>query len=96
MSNGITNLIVRTPGILGGQPRIDGTRLSVRRIAILYKHGFTPEEIADQYEQLTLAQIYAALSYYHANQKEIEIDIAAEEAEYDRLEKEHHQAKMSA
>jgi hypothetical protein len=38
-----------------------------------------------------LAQVHAALAYYHANQDEIEADIAAEEAEADRLEQEHYQ-----
>ena len=42
--------------------------------------GLTPEEIAAKIEHLTLAQIHAALAYYHANQDEIDSDIAAEEA----------------
>jgi hypothetical protein len=48
--------------------------------------GLSPEEIADQYGHLTWAQVYAALAYYHANRNEIEAEMAAEEAEYDRLE----------
>jgi hypothetical protein len=32
------------------------------------------------------------LTYYHANQAEIEADIAAEEALYDKLANEHQQA----
>jgi hypothetical protein len=36
---------------------------------------------------LSLAQIYAALTYYHANREEIEADIAAEEAEAQHLER---------
>ena len=71
--------------MLGGRPRIDGTRVAVRTIAILYKQGLSPEEITDQYRQLSLAQVYAALTYYHVNQAEIESDIADEQAEYDRL-----------
>ena len=49
------------------------------------KSGLSPEEIADQYGHLTLAQVYAALAYYHAHRDEIEADLAREEAEYDRL-----------
>lgn len=48
-----------------------------------------PEEIADRIGHLSLAQVYAALAYYHANRDEIDADIAAEEAEADRLEREH-------
>ena len=40
----------------------------------------TPEEIAAKIEHLTLAQIHAALAYYHANRDEIDSDIATEEA----------------
>jgi uncharacterized protein (DUF433 family) len=42
--------------------------------------GLTPEEIAAKIEHLTLAQIHAALAYYHANREEIDSDIAKEEA----------------
>jgi hypothetical protein len=34
---------------------------------------------------LTLAQVYAALTYYHANPEEIETYLAAEKADYERL-----------
>jgi hypothetical protein len=44
------------------------------------------EAILEEISYLNLAQIYAALSYYHANRKEIEADLAAELAEYERLE----------
>ena len=44
------------------------------------------EEIADRIGHLTLTQVYTALTYYHANGEEIDADIAAEEAEGDRIE----------
>jgi uncharacterized protein (DUF433 family) len=77
----IGTLIVRSDDIRGGRPRIAGTGVTVRRIAEWYKLGLTPREIADRLEHLTLAQVYAALTYYHANQSEIEADIAREEEE---------------
>ena len=82
-------LIVRTPDICGGRPCIAGTGVSVRRIVGWYKLGLSPEEIAAQIPHLTCAQVYAALTYYHANQEVMEAEIAAEEAEADRLEREH-------
>ena len=39
-----------------------------------------------EYPHLPPAGIYASLAYYHANQAEIEAEIAADEAEGDRLE----------
>ena len=38
--------LVMTPNICGGMPRIDGTRITVHRIATLYKQGQTAENIA--------------------------------------------------
>jgi len=63
--------------------------VTVRRIVGWYKLGLSPEEIAHEFGHLTLAQVYAALAYYHANRAEIEADIATEEAEADRLERLH-------
>ena len=82
----IGTLISRQPDIHGGCPIIAGTGVTVRRIAIWYKQSLSAEEIADRIGHLTLAQVYAALTYYHANRNEIDADIAAEEAEGDRIE----------
>src|SRR4026209_2158956 len=76
----IGTLIDRDPKIRGGRPKIAGTGLTVSRIAIWYKMGMTPEEIALEYPHLTLAQVHAALAYYHVNRDEIEADIAQEDA----------------
>ncbi|MGK7877197.1 MAG: DUF433 domain-containing protein [Xenococcaceae cyanobacterium] len=81
----IGTIIVRTPETCGGRPRIAGMRVSVQAIAVLYKQGMSPEEIAEEFEFLNLAQIYAALAYYHANKEEIEIYLAEEKAEYDQF-----------
>ena len=76
----IGTLIDRDPAIRDGRPKIAGTGLTVSRIAGWYKMGFTPEEIALEYPHLKLAQVYGALAYYHANRKEIDGDLAQEEA----------------
>jgi uncharacterized protein (DUF433 family) len=74
----IGTLIVRTPGICGGRPRIADTRVSVQRIAAWYKMGLNAEEIVERMG-------YAALTYYHANREEIEAYLTAEKADYERL-----------
>ena len=89
----IGTLIVRSPDIRGGRPRIAGTGVTVRRIVSWYKQGLNPEEIADQIGHLTLAQVYAALTYYHANRTEIETDMAAEEADTGAMEQRPGQAE---
>ena len=85
----IGTIIVRTPEIRGGRPRIAGTGVTVRRIVGWYKLGLSPEEIGDRIGHLSPAQVYAALAYYHANREEIEADISGEEVEAERLEREH-------
>ena len=76
----IGSLIERSPEIRKGRPCIAGTGVTVRRIAGWHNLGLTPEEIAVCIDHLTLAQIHAALAYYHANRDEIDSDIAHEEA----------------
>lgn len=51
--------------------------------------GLTPEEITTEIPHLSLAHIYAALTYYHANRDEIEADMAAEDVEATHLETRH-------
>jgi uncharacterized protein (DUF433 family) len=90
----IGTLITRSPEIRGGRPRIAGTSVTVRRIVWWYRQGLSPEEIADQFEHVTLAQVYAALAYYHANREEIEADLAREETEATALKQQHPQARL--
>lgn len=96
MDVNIGSMISAKLGVVGGAPCIDGTRVPVRSIALYYKQGYLPEEIVQQYEHLSIAQIYAALAYYHANRAEIDADIAQEEAEYDRLANEYEPLRQNA
>jgi uncharacterized protein (DUF433 family) len=85
----IGSLIVRSDDIRGGRPRVAGTGVTVRRIVGWYKQGLAPEEIITELPHLSLAQVYAALTYYHANREEIEADITAEAVTAERLAKQH-------
>jgi len=96
MNVGIGTMIVSSPDFKHGRPHIAGTGLTVHRIAIWYKLGHSPEEIANQYPHLNAAQVYAALAYYHANQAEIEAEIAEDEAEAERLEREYTKVQQVA
>lgn len=87
----IGTLIVRTPAVRGGRPCIAGTGVTVQRIVGWYKLGLSPEEIAEEFGHLTLAQVHAALAYYHANQEELESAIAADEAKANELAQQHDQ-----
>jgi uncharacterized protein (DUF433 family) len=85
----IGTLITRDPRIRGGRPILAGTGVSVRSVVIHHQWALTPEDIAAQFGHLSLAQVYAALTYYYANREEIETDLAEEDLLYDRLASEH-------
>lgn len=84
----IGSLIVLTPDIRSGRARIAGTGVTVRRIVEWYKSGYSPEDIVQEIGHVNLAQVFAALAYYHANREEVETDIAQENEIAERLETE--------
>lgn len=96
MNIAVPTVLTSSPAICGGLLRIDGTRITVNQIVTLYKQGYSAEEIADQYPHLTLAQVYTALAYYHANRAEVEADLAGEAAEAERLEQAYAQTAVPA
>lgn len=82
--------ITRTPGVCGGKPCIAGTRIRVQDIYFWYEvHGRTPEQIVEEYPQLTLADVFAALTYLWDNRDEILQEIAAGEAKLEEMKKQH-------
>jgi uncharacterized protein (DUF433 family) len=82
----IGTLIERTPGVVGGRPRIAGTRMPVATIAHYWLAGNAAEQIVDRvFPHLDLAQVHAALAYYFANRQELDAEMEAEQAEYERL-----------
>ncbi|MEM9214507.1 MAG: DUF433 domain-containing protein [Cyanobacteria bacterium P01_F01_bin.150] len=83
----IGSLITSNPKIQGGRPIVVGTGTTVGRIVTLYKQGYSADDIVADKDYLTLAQVYAALAYYHANPQAIETDLTEEAVEYDRLVK---------
>ena len=67
--------IAITPGVCGGKPRIAGRRITVANIAIWHERlGKSADAIATEYD-LTLADVYAALTYYFDHRAEIDKSI---------------------
>lgn len=59
--------ITRDDDVLGGEPRLDGTRIGVRHVAArVIDGGQSPAHVADQFD-VTLAAVYEALSYYYSH-----------------------------
>ena len=67
------------PAVSGGKPRIKGHRITVQNIVVWHERmGKSADEIASEYN-LTLAEIYAALSYYFDHQDEVAKSIGKSE-----------------
>jgi len=81
MTATIINHIEMTLGVCGGKPRIAGHRIRVEDIVIWHERmGLSPDEIVSQYPSITLADVYAALCYYHDHFAEIRRQIEEDEA----------------
>ncbi|MFC6874206.1 DUF433 domain-containing protein [Halobellus marinus] len=63
--------ITHDEDVLGGEPRIDGTRIGVRHIAArVIDSGQSPAYVADQLD-VRLTDVYESLSYYYAHIDEL-------------------------
>ncbi|MBD2483403.1 DUF433 domain-containing protein [Planktothrix sp. FACHB-1365] len=81
METVISEHIEITPDVCGGKPRISGHRIKVQDIVIWSEEmGMSPDEILYHYPSITLADVYAALAYYHDHREEIRSQIRADEA----------------
>jgi uncharacterized protein (DUF433 family) len=76
--------ILRLEGICGGEPVIDGLRVTVRHVASLHERGETIQEICEALG-LTEAQVFHALSYYSDRRDEIQALVAQEEQAHARF-----------
>ena len=63
--------VVKSADTLGGEPRIDGTRMPVRQIYEMDEHGMSAAEIVADFPFLTLAQVQDALRYAHDHPDEM-------------------------
>jgi uncharacterized protein (DUF433 family) len=64
-----------TPGVCGGKPRIVGHRIRVQDVVLWTEQGQSADEIVADFPQLSLADIYSALAYYHDHREQIDQDI---------------------
>ena len=55
--------IISDPGILGGKPVVEGTRLSVEHILGLLARNMSPPEIVEAYPILTVEDVNGVLEY---------------------------------
>ena len=71
--------IASQPGVCGGKPCIAGTRIRVQDVFVWHElQGQAADEIVSRFPQLTMADVYAALSYYWDHRDEIQRDMQTE------------------
>lgn len=69
---------------LHDEPHLEGRRVTVRRLqALVEEAGKSAQEVADEFD-LAVADVYAALQYYHTHPEEI---AAAERTRREREER---------
>lgn len=88
MNNSIENLL---DVVSDRQNRmcVKGTATTVHRIARWWRTGMTADDIAADYEHLTLAGVHAALAYYFINRERIDAEIEADIMQERRIISEH-------
>ena len=64
-----------TPVVCGGRARIAGHRIRVQDIVLWTEQGQSPDQIVADFPQLSLADVYAALAYYHDHREQIDRQI---------------------
>lgn len=69
--------IVRDPRVVGGEPTVRGTRISVRSVVLGAREYGAPHGVLDAYPQLTAADVHDALAFYEAHRAEIDRYIQA-------------------
>ena len=64
-----------------GRLMVPGTRISLDVLVAAFKRGKTPEAIHDSYKTVSLADVYAILTYYLRHRSEVEAYLAEQERE---------------
>ena len=71
-----------------GVLRVGGTRVSLDSVLASFHEGATPEEIVQQYDTVSLADVYAVIGYYLENQSAIDSYLAARRIHREELRQE--------
>lgn len=77
--------IVRTPGVLGGKPRLDGHRISVLDVIELLDIGYSIDGAAEQLG-ITSEEVRDASRYYRHHREEIDEMLARRYALHEELQ----------
>jgi uncharacterized protein (DUF433 family) len=68
---------------LDGAYRITDSRVSLDSIVYAWRDGLSPENIKENFPVLTLEEVYGAITFYLANQAEIDTYLSQSEAKFE-------------
>src|SRR5437868_1146804 len=68
-----------------GSYRITGSRVSLDSVVYDFLSGLSPESITDNYDTLTLEQVYGAITYYLAHRAEVDARLQQNRAKFESL-----------
>ncbi len=72
MTVSVSNTEFRYNVTTAGVIRIGSTRVSLDSVIHAFKQGYSPEEIALDFDSLTLTEVYSAISHYLQNKSDVE------------------------
>ncbi|MBP6820326.1 MAG: DUF433 domain-containing protein [Acidobacteria bacterium] len=64
---------------------LTGSRVSLDSIAYDWLSGLSPESIVDNFETLSLEQVYGAVTFYLSNRAEVDAHLRRNREKYDSL-----------
>src|SRR5215831_14959251 len=65
---------------------VTGTRVSLDSLVYLLRAGASPESIRDEFEVLTLEEVFGALAFYLAHQHEVDAYLARQQERWAEIE----------
>src|SRR5438093_12460350 len=68
-----------------GVLRVGNTLVSLDSVLAAFHDGATPEETVQQYDTISLADVYAVISYYLEHQQDIDTYLAARRTQREQL-----------
>lgn len=66
---------------------VAGTRISLDSIVYAFREGCSPESIREDFDGLTLASVYGAITFYLDHQAEIDSYLLSRKAQWAELER---------
>lgn len=72
-----------------GVIRVGSTRVTLDTVIAAYRQDETPETIADQYPALSLADVYAAITFYLRHREDVDAYLAEQQHLAEEVRKKH-------